>query len=106
MPNILGVAPAKKPAHILGGLLTFQANGVRRSDSLIGAFESSNPEGRLDIGCVAAHGMFRLEDDNKYSMTPERKPATAFLLELIALLQGSAKVPMIDVRAYAKWLTD
>jgi hypothetical protein len=32
------------------------------------------------------------------------KPATAFLLELIARLQASATVPMIDVRAYAKWL--
>jgi hypothetical protein len=34
------------------------------------------------------------------------KPATAFLLELIARLQDLATVPMIDVRAYAKWLSD
>ena len=32
------------------------------------------------------------------------KAATAFLLELIAKLQASATVPMIDVRAYAEWL--
>jgi hypothetical protein len=32
------------------------------------------------------------------------KPATAFLLELIARLQEKATVPMIDVRAYARWL--
>ena len=32
------------------------------------------------------------------------KPATAFLFELIARLQSIATVPMIDIRAYAKWL--
>ena len=32
------------------------------------------------------------------------EPATAFLLELIARLQGLATVSMIDVRAYAAWL--
>jgi len=32
------------------------------------------------------------------------RPATAFLLELIARLQEQATVPMIDVRAYARWL--
>jgi len=37
-------------------------------------------------------------------VTPQGKAATAFLLELIARLQDSATVPMIDVRAYAKWL--
>jgi hypothetical protein len=31
--------------------------------------------------------------------------ATAFLFELIARLQSSATVPMIDIRAYAQWLT-
>jgi hypothetical protein len=40
----------------------------------------------------------------KIIVVPERKPATAFLLELIARLQELATVPMIDVRAYARWL--
>jgi hypothetical protein len=39
------------------------------------------------------------------AISPLKKPATAFLLELIALLQSSATVPMIDVRAYAGWLS-
>jgi hypothetical protein len=34
------------------------------------------------------------------------KHATAFLLRLITMLQASATVPMIDVRAYAAWLAD
>ena len=32
-------------------------------------------------------------------------PATAFLLELIARLQDMATVPIMDTRAYARWLT-
>jgi hypothetical protein len=39
-----------------------------------------------------------------YTVIPQGKPATAFLFELIARLQSSATVPMIDIRAYAKWL--
>jgi hypothetical protein len=39
-----------------------------------------------------------------YAASSGTKSATAFLLELIAPLQDSATVPMIDVRAYAQWL--
>lgn len=34
----------------------------------------------------------------------ENKPATAFLLKLIALFQFGGTVPMIDIDAYGKWL--
>ena len=51
-------------------------------------FDKKNPPGTGD---------FRME---------KGKPATAFLLELIARLQATATVPMIDVRAYTRWLTD
>jgi hypothetical protein len=60
----------------------------------------------LDIGCVAAHGTFACDAKGRHAFIPEGKPATAFLFELIALLQGSATVPMIDIRAYAKWLAN
>jgi len=33
------------------------------------------------------------------------KPTTAFLFKLISMLQFSGTVPMIDVNAYAEWLT-
>jgi hypothetical protein len=36
---------------------------------------------------------------------PGGKPATAFLFKLIAQLQFSGTVPMIDVQAYAEWLS-
>jgi hypothetical protein len=55
---------------------------------------------------VAAHGHFGRNKDDTYAITYEGKPATAFLFELIARLQASATVPMIDMRAYAKWLAD
>ena len=60
---------------------------------------------RLDLGCVAAHGIFAAQAAGGHVITPKGKPATALLLELIARLQSSATVPMIDVRAYAEWLT-
>jgi hypothetical protein len=59
---------------------------------------------RLDLGCVAAHGIFSCVVDGCSTLTPIGKPATAFLFELIARLQEKATVPMIDLRAYARWL--
>jgi hypothetical protein len=49
--------------------------------------------------------MFGCDPDGSYAIVPAGKPATAFLFELIARLQSSATVPMIDIRAYAQWLT-
>jgi len=69
------------------------------------ALASGGPAGRLDLGCVAAHGMFSSDEKDCYSIAPHGKPATAFLFELIARLQSSATVPMIDICAYANWLT-
>jgi hypothetical protein len=59
---------------------------------------------RLDLGCVAAHGTFGCSSAGCHAVTSQPTAATAFLLELIARLQDSATVPMIDVRAYARWL--
>ena len=66
---------------------------------------SKSPADRLDINCVAAHGIFGFDDAGAVTITADGKPATAFLLELIARLQAIATVPMIDTRAYARWLT-
>jgi hypothetical protein len=59
------------------------------------------PMACLDLGCVAAHGMFHCDANGCHTITPQGKPAKAFLFELIARLQSSATVPMIDIRAYA-----
>jgi hypothetical protein len=105
IPHAGGTYPAKKPAHILGGLLTFEsAWNPPLGEPLTDALSKNETDGRLDIGCIAAHGIFCRDDEACYTIVPQGKPATAFLFELIARLQATATVPMIDIRAYAKWL--
>lgn len=106
IPYAKGVYPPKPPIPILGGLLTFESDW---SPALGASFEQAlvkdKADGRLDIGCVAAHGHFFYDTTaDTYQMVSEGKPATAFLFKLIAQLQFSGTVPMIDVDAYAKWL--
>lgn len=105
IPHAGGTYPPKPPPHILGGLLTFESDWKPAlGDALTQALSAGDPAGRLDLGCVAAHGLFSCDKAGCHTATPQGKAATAFLLELIARLQDTATVPMIDVRAYAKWL--
>ena len=70
------------------------------------ALANGDPYGRLDLGCVAAHGHFNFaQAADAYELVTEGKPATAFLFKLISQLQFSGTVPMIDVQAYAQWLS-
>ena len=108
IPHAGGVYPAKSLITILGGILTFESDwspafGKPLSDALDGG----GAEGRLDLGCIAAHGFFsRNQETNIYETFPAGKPATAFLFKLISQLQFSGTVPMIDVQAYARWLSE
>lgn len=105
IPHAGGTYPPKTPAHILGGLLAFESEWTPPlGKPLTEALGKGEPDGRLDLGCVAAHGMFGCDEKDCYTITPQGKPATAFLFELIARLQSTATVPMIDIRAYARWL--
>lgn len=105
IPYAGGTYPPKPPSTILGGILALESDwNPPLGSPLCAALERCTDEGRLDLGCVAAHGIFHVESDGSYSVTMEGKPATAFLFELIARLQGIATVPMIDVRAYGQWL--
>ena len=105
VPYVEGTYKPKPLPHILAGVLTLDSDWTPAlGDSLAKALKATHELGRLDLGCVAAHGHFTLESDGNYSFTMEGKPATAYLLELIARLQSMATVPMIDVRAYARWL--
>lgn len=106
IPHAGGTYPPKPLPYIFGGLLTFESDWTPALDQPLKDALKSELEDRLDLGCVAAHGTFACDSDGCYTMTPKGKPATAFLLELIARLQASATVPMIDVRAYAKWLAN
>jgi len=107
IPHAGGMYPAKPLIPILGGLLTFESEwSPALGQSFERALSADLGDGRLDIGCVAAHGHFFFDQTtSKYKFVNENKPATAFLFKLIAQLQFSGTVPMIDVEAYGQWLT-
>lgn len=106
IPYAKGTYPAKPLIPILGGLLTFQSDwSPPLGASFDQALSKGTGEGRLDIGCVAAHGHFFFDAANlRYQTVTGGKPATAFLFKLISQLQFSGSVPMIDIEAYSKWL--
>lgn len=105
IPHAGGTYPPKPLPHLLGGLLAFESEWTPPlGDPLLEALRRAEGNERLDLGCVAAHGTFECGESASFVLKPQGKPATAFLLELIARLQTSATVPMIDIRAYAEWL--
>jgi hypothetical protein len=105
IPHAGGTYDPKPLSPIIGGLLTFESDwSPALGQPLTDALARHDRDGRLDLGCIAAHGMFGCDADGCYTFVPHGKPATAFIFELIARLQSSATVPMIDIRAYAKWL--
>jgi hypothetical protein len=107
IPTASGVISAKKPGHILAGILAFESDWKPPlGDALVNALKKGGQLERLGMVCIAAHGTFTWDAAGFHTVIPQGKSATAFLLELIARLQDLATVPMIDVRAYAKWLSD
>lgn len=102
IPHAGGIYPAKSLPWITGGILSLRSEWKPPlGDSMIRAL---NDGSILDIGCVAEYGYFLRDNTNEYSIMETDKAATAFLFELIAILQEKATVPMIDIRAYGKWL--
>ena len=107
IPHAGGTYPAKPLIRIYAGLLTLESDwSPALGDSLVHSLENGDSDGRLDLGCVAAHGYFDFDSESgKYLLHPGTKPATAFLFALISRLQFSGTVPMIDVQAYSKWIS-
>jgi len=105
IPHAGGTYPPRPLPSIIGGVVTLESGwNPPLGGALAAALGTGDEQSRLDIGCVAAHGLFYREELGRYVLVPHGRAATAFLLELIARLQASATVPMIDVRAYARWL--
>jgi len=105
IPHAGGTYDARPLQPILGGFLSFESDWKPALDKpLHSGLIAASSENRIDIGCVAAHGAFWWDNDKDYVFVRGGKPATAFLLELIARLQVLATAPMIDIRAYANWL--
>jgi len=107
IPSAGGELPAKKPHPILGGLLGVDgAWGDPFGEQLAACLSQAGPQRRLDLGCVAAHGIFTTDAEGVPALTRHAKAATKFLIELLARLQGCATAPMMDIRAYGEWLED
>ena len=107
IPYAGGEYPAKGLMPILGGILTFE---TKWADVFGDAFQRAARgvgHDQLDFGCIAGHGFFyRCPSEGDFEYDTDRKPATGFLFKLISELQKLGTVPMIDVDAYADWLTE
>ncbi len=106
IPHAGGTYPPKPLIPIVGGVLSFESEwSPPLGEPFAKALCAGQDDGRLDIGCVAAHGFFYFDAPMmQYQFHAASMPATAFLFKLIAQLQFSGTVPMIDVQAYANWL--
>ena len=107
IPHAGGTYDPKPLIPIFGGLLTFESDwNPGLGQPLVDVLTSSDAEVRLELGCIAAHGYFSFNKNaGAYDLVSGGKPATAFLFKLISELQFSGTVPMIDVQAYAQWLS-
>lgn len=105
IPHAGGTHEPKQLPPILGGVVALDSEWTPPlGEALRKSLESGNLDDRLDIGCIAAHGVFHTTDGGEYEVTTRKGAATTFLLELIARLQTMGTVPMVDVRAYSRWL--
>lgn len=107
IPYAGGTYPPKPLVPIIGGILALESTwSPPLGDALIKALNGQTSDAHLDLGCVAAHGAFCFNNTtSSYEISDHAKHATTFLFELISRLQSSATVPMIDIKAYASWLT-
>lgn len=105
IPTANGEAKAKVPHHIIGGIVALESSWKdAMSSSLLKCLKEEDLSREIDIGCIAKHGIFWVDEDRCHSVELSDSAATLFIFELIARLQLLATVPMIDVRAYSRWL--
>ena len=105
IPHAGGVHDPKVPGTILAGILTLESDwNPPLGEPLQKVIMDGVGNRRLNLGCVANHGVFTTHPQYGYKSWLGDKAATAFLFELITQLQALATVPMIDIRAYARWL--
>lgn len=99
--TINGLSGPKPLHHILAGTLTLGAAWAPPLGQTLRGHLQPDSVGALDIGCIADAGWYLRSKDGDYALHSTDKPATRFLLELIAQLQMIGTVPMLDVRAYS-----
>jgi hypothetical protein len=107
IPYAKGVYPAKPLIPIIGGILTLESEwNPALGKPLLTQLNAHPTDGILNMGCTASHGYFYTDiGSSQYIIEEQSKAATAFLFKLIEMLQFSGTVPMIDIKAYANWLS-
>jgi len=106
IPFAGGVYPAKQPPPIFAGIVALESDWSPAMGSpLTKALDAATMNERIDVGCIAAHGIFAFDEASQsFKIDCSVKPAAAFLFSLISRLQKCATVPMIDIDAYGAWL--
>jgi hypothetical protein len=106
IPHAGGMFPAKPVIPIIGGILSLDSDwSPALGKPLKDLLDAGKSDSTLNLGCIAAHGIFKHDSqNNEYEFVCKDRAATIFILELISRLQFSGTVPMIDIQAYAKWL--
>ena len=88
---------------IIGGILALECNwNPPLGDTLLTHLQAVPRKKQLVSGCIAKHGWFVHKADNGYDFREGSANTTAWLFNLITLLQDRGSVPAIDMAAYAK----
>lgn len=103
-----GMLPAKKPAHIIAGILAISIGWEKGFGT---AFQTVHQrlagERFLDCGFAADGGSFDVFAGPKlYSYSPTDNALAYFAFRLLSKLQTLATAPAVDWMAYAKQLSD
>ena len=103
-----GMLPAKKPAHIIAGILAISIGWEKGFGT---AFQTVHQrlagERQLDCGFAAEEGSFDVFAGPKlYSYSPTDNALAYFAFRLLSKLQTVATAPAVDWMAYAKQLSD
>jgi len=112
IPHAGGFYDPKPPGPILSGLVGHTCVWVDKLDEHLSNLNQARnstislPEGQLDVGCIASIAAFLWQSQSNCFKLYRTSPATNFVFELLARLQELATVPMLDIRAYTKWICD
>lgn len=102
-----GTHDPRPPFPILAGILTHRNDLASADDKLLTLVQAhaSDPETRLDLGCILDLGDFELDHETKRPIVrPSKQGLVHFLFRLLHRLQVLGTVPAIEWSAYAQWL--
>lgn len=103
-----GMLPAKKPAHIIAGILAIDVAWTGGFGEQFRAIHETLPvDGILDCGFAAMGASFDMFDGPKtFTLGPADNALAYFAFRLLSKLQTMATAPAVDWMAYAKQLSD